>query len=97
MQILEASDIMEQTSKQVKIERKVVIKLIDGTIIRGLVNLNSDTVPLDRISDLFIKGEKPFIVIYGSTVGGKHDQVFVVNKGLIMWASPTADEGDWQY
>lgn len=88
---------MEETRKQVKDERKVVIKLVDGTIIRGLINLNSDNVPLDRVSDFFIKGENPFIVVYGSTVGGKHDQVFVVNKRHIMWATPTSDEGDWQY
>jgi hypothetical protein len=75
---------MEETRKQVKDERKVVIKLVDGTIIRGLINF-------------FIKGENPFIVVYGSTVGGKHDQVFVVNKHHIMWATPTSDEGDWQY
>ncbi len=83
--------------KQEKNERKIALKLIDGTVIRGTVNLNSDSIPLDRISDLLIRGTNPFIVIYGSTVGGKHDQVYVVNKQHILWASPADEEGNFQF
>jgi len=75
--------------------RKITLKLVDGTVIRGKVNLNSDTIPMDRISDLLIKGLHPFIVVYGTTVGGKKDQVFVVNKHHILWASPAEDEGSF--
>ncbi|PLX50659.1 MAG: hypothetical protein C0613_03245 [Desulfobulbaceae bacterium] len=82
--------------KQETQEKKITAKLIDGTVIRGVVNLNSDTAPMDRVSDLMIKGTNPFIVIYGTTVGVKKNQVFIVNKHHIVWASPVEEEGDYQ-
>ncbi|MDH5525173.1 MAG: hypothetical protein OEY01_14450 [Desulfobulbaceae bacterium] len=88
---------MDDSVKQETLERKVNIKLVDGTIIRGSVNLNSDHRPMDRVSDLLIKGTNPFIVIYGTTVGGKHNQVYVINKQHIIWASPSEDEGNFQF
>lgn len=88
---------METGVKQETHEKKITVKLVDGTVIRGSVNLNSDTSPMDRISDLLIKGTNPFIVVYGTTVGGKKDQVFIVNKHHILWASPAEDEGHFQF
>ncbi|MGV1099136.1 hypothetical protein ACUUL3_06940 [Thiovibrio sp. JS02] len=77
--------------------KKITVKLVDGTIIRGLVNLNSDTMPVDRVSDLLTKGQYPFIVVYGTTVGGKKDQVFIINKTQILWAAPAEDEGNFVF
>lgn len=88
---------MDDSVRQETLERKITIKLVDGTVIRGTVNLNCDHSPMDRVSDLLIKGSNPFIVIYGTTVGGKHNQVYVVNKRHILWASPTEDEGNFQF
>ncbi len=87
-------------SDGVKLEtmgKKVTVKLVDGTIIRGLVNLNCDSVPVDRVSDLLSKGQHPFIVVYGTSVGGKKDQVFIINKSQILWASPAEDEGHFVF
>jgi hypothetical protein len=92
---LYSSTIREALIKHETADRKVTLKLIDGTMIRGTVNLNSDHLPMDRISDLMIKGSNPFLVVYGTTVGGKHDQVYIINKRHIMWASPDEEEGDF--
>ena len=46
-----------------KENRLVVVKTIDGSLIRGNINLNSETLPMDRVSDLLIKGQTPPWVI----------------------------------
>lgn len=68
--------------------RSVVIKMIDGSVIRGQVNLYHEETQYNRISDLIARGSEPFLVVFGVTVEEKPDQVIIVNKRNILWAAP---------
>jgi hypothetical protein len=74
--------------------RKVTIKLEDGSHIRGgYINLYAEMDKekgafFNRISDLFLHGESPFVVVSNCTFGGEENQVLVVNKSKIIWVSP---------
>lgn len=65
--------------------RNVLIKTSDNQIIRGTVNLLSDSAPMDRVSDLMIKGQNKFLVMFNATVQGQKDAVIMVNKNQIIW------------
>ena len=67
--------------------QSVRIKLIDGTTVRGKLNLMSEKKQMDRLSDYFIKGENPFIALYGVRAHGGSD-FMVVNKQHIIWIMP---------
>ncbi len=66
------------------VERRVSIKTVDGAIIQGKINIG----PNKRISDVFLTGEAPFIVVYN--VGRQHvqDKVLIINKQHIVWVEP---------
>ncbi len=68
--------------------RGVALKLTDGSVLRGQVNLYYDEMPLNRVSDLFTKHLDPFLVVFNVAVEGKTDQVFIVNKQNIVWITP---------
>jgi small nuclear ribonucleoprotein (snRNP)-like protein len=69
------------------IPKYVKMKLSDGTTIRGKLNLYSDMKHMDRLSDYFITGENPFIVLYDVKTMGS-DNVMIVNKSHIVWVIP---------
>ena len=63
----------------------VNMKLVDGTIVQATVNLGSG----DRVSDLFTKGENPFVVVFDARFQGSvYEKVLIVNKRHIMWVEP---------
>jgi hypothetical protein len=74
--------------------KKVTMKLEDGSHIRGgCINLYAEMdkktgASFNRISDIFLHGESPFVVVSNCTFGGEENQVLVVNKGKIIWISP---------
>ena len=70
------------TSKE---NRLVVVKTIDGSVIRGNINLNSESLPMDRVSDLLIKGQNKFLIMYNATLGEKKDAAVIINKSQIVW------------
>jgi hypothetical protein len=75
--------------------RKVIIKLDDGSIIKGSVNLLSEQSEdkgtfFNRISDLFIHGKSPFVVVFDCTVSAGQQKVLVVNKNKIIWIAPVS-------
>jgi hypothetical protein len=72
--------------------RKVTIKLIDGSLIQGKVNLNHNEAVVQRVSDLFTKTVEPFIVVFDVKMESKSDQVFIVNKHNVVWVSPQDDQ-----
>ncbi len=72
--------------QEVKAQR-VRIKLTDGTTFRGKINLNSEAVPADRMSDFFLKGVSPFITIFDVSAQGRNS-FFIVNKAHIIWITP---------
>jgi len=65
--------------------RSIVVKTIDGSIIRGNINLNSESLPMDRVSDLLIKGQNKFIIMYNATLNEKEDAAVIINKSQIVW------------
>lgn len=68
--------------------REVAIKLVDGSMVKGKINMFHDEAMIQRVSDIFTKVADPFIVVFDATVEGKTDKVCIVNKQNIVWVSP---------
>ena len=71
--------------------RDVLIKLIDGSSVRGKINLYRDEVNLQRVSEIFTRVQDPFVVVYEATVEGEVGKTCVINKNNIIWVSPVED------
>ncbi len=65
--------------------RLVVVKTTDGSVIHGNINLNSESIPMDRVSDLLIKGQNKFLIMYNATIGDIKDSAVIINKSQIVW------------
>jgi len=68
--------------------RRVTIKLIDGSMIKGQVNLYHEEMTMNRVSDLFLRVKEPFIVVFVTTINRKKDRAIIVNKQNILWVLP---------
>jgi len=68
-----------------KENRQVLVKTIDGSLIRGNINLNSESIPMDRVSDLLIKGQNRFLIMYNASLGDRKDAAVIINKSQIVW------------
>jgi hypothetical protein len=76
----------ENISKVLK-PADVSIKTLEGTVIKGKVNLADE----NRMSDLFTKTDNPFIVVFDADfLGSPKKRVLVLNKQYIVWAEPVA-------
>jgi hypothetical protein len=64
--------------------RNITVRTTEGSTIRGKVNLGLQ----ERVSDLFIKSERPFIVVTGATHRDGKEKVLVLNKRNIVWVEP---------
>jgi hypothetical protein len=71
--------------------RKVTIKLVDGSLVQGKVNLYHDEAVVQRVSDIFTKIDDPFIVVFEATAEGKSGRVLILNKKNVAWVSPEDD------
>ncbi len=74
--------------------RNVIVKISDGSIIAGQVNLKGADERADRISDLLVKGQSGFLVVYNASdmkVSGEEVSVVILNKAHILWVIP--DDG----
>jgi hypothetical protein len=65
--------------------RAVVVKTSDGSVIRGYINLNSESLPMDRVSDLLMKGQNKFLIMYNASLNDKTDAAVIINKSQIVW------------
>lgn len=63
---------------------RVTIKMIDGSLLNGKVNLSSK----QRVSDLFTKSSNPFIVVVGALTKQAEDKIMFINKNHIIWVEP---------
>ena len=64
---------------------KVNVKTSDGSVIHGSINLGFE----NRVSDIFVRSESPFIVLFDTTVPGESSgKVLVLNKKHIVWVEP---------
>ena len=68
--------------------REVAIKLVDGSMVKGKINMFHDEGMVQRVSDIFTKIDDPFIVLFDATVEGKTGKVCILNKQNIVWVSP---------
>jgi len=68
--------------------RTVTIKLIDGSLVNGKINLHRSDVDIQRVSDLFTKIGDPFVVVFDATAEGKTGRVLILNKRNIVWIAP---------
>ena len=64
--------------------RKITIRMTDGNTISGKVNIGIK----ERVSDLFTKPEKPFIILLNSDHKDDVERVLIINKEHIIWAEP---------
>jgi hypothetical protein len=71
--------------------RKVSLKMVDGSLVQGKINLLSDEAVVQRVSDIFTKLTDPFIVVFDATAEGKSGRVLILNKRNIAWVSPEDD------
>jgi Family of unknown function (DUF6812) len=68
--------------------RAVTVKLVDGSLVNGKINLHRSDVEISRVSDLFTKITDPFIVVFDATAEGKTGRVLILNKRNIVWIAP---------
>jgi hypothetical protein len=73
--------------------RKVTIKMVDGSLVQGKVNIFHDEEVVQRVSDIFTKVSDPFIVVFDATAEGTSGRVLIINKRNIAWVSPEDDPG----
>jgi hypothetical protein len=78
----------EQNISRKIVARAVVIKMMDGSVIRGKLNLHREEQLFQRLSELFTQQADPFVVVFEATFEGNADRIFFVNKRNILWASP---------
>ncbi len=71
--------------------KEISIKLVDGSLIKGKVNLHHDEHMIERVSELFTQINDPFLVVFDATFEGKVGRVLIVNKRNIVWAAPEGD------
>jgi hypothetical protein len=68
--------------------RNVILKLVDGSLVKGKINLHHDEAVIQRVSEIFTHIDDPFLVVFDATVEGKPGKVVIVNKRNVVWASP---------
>jgi hypothetical protein len=73
--------------------RKVIIKMVDGSMVYGKVNIYHGEEVVQRVSDIFTKVSDPFVVVFDVTLEGKSGRVLIMNKSNIAWVSPDDDPG----
>jgi hypothetical protein len=71
--------------------RKVSIKMVDGSLVQGQVNVYHDEETVQRVSEIFTKLADPFVVVFNATAEGKSGRVLILNKRNIAWVSPEDD------
>lgn len=67
----------------------VVLKLVDGTQIRGRIRLREGPgLGATRLSDLINSDDDPFIILFDVDYREELGKVLFVNKSHIVWMSP---------
>ncbi len=64
--------------------KEAIVKLINGTVIRGCINLKNNT----RLSDLINTQENQFLIMFNCNLREELGHVLFVNKSQILWISP---------
>jgi hypothetical protein len=69
----------------------ISLKLSDGSVVKGKINLHHDEAMIQRLSELFTRLDDPFVVVFDATVEGKTGRVLIINKRNVLWAAPEED------
>lgn len=76
---------MEARKDTYKTEYKnITVRTTDGATFSGKINIGIK----ERLSDLFTKPEKPFIILLNSDHEEGSERVLIINKDHIIWAEP---------
>ena len=79
---------MEGRRENYKTEyRNITVRTTDGTTLAGRINIGIK----ERVSDLFTKTEKPFIILLNTDHSDGSEKVLIINKDHIIWAEPEED------
>lgn len=68
----------------VKQFRTVTIKVKDGSVITGKLNIGD----YPRVSDLFRQSQEHYLVLSDAEHRGSSGKVVIVNKSEIVWVEP---------
>ncbi len=68
--------------------RELTVKLVDGSVVKGKINLHHDEHMIQRVSEIFTQITDPFLVVFDATFEGESGRVLIINKQNIIWASP---------
>lgn len=91
---------MKKVGISTRVESRIIrIKLADGSVITGQVNLNRDlNNEYERLSDLLTKNSEQFLVVFSATEIRydldeviKHNVIFI-NRQYILWAIPEENQ-----
>ena len=74
----------EQETRKGFDSKEIIVKLIDGTSIKGWINLRENT----RISDLLNNYDAQFLVLFNCTLREELGKVLFVNRNHILWVVP---------
>ena len=72
--------------------RRLTLKLVDGSMVTGMINLIQRGETEHRVSDIFVGREEPFVVIFQATMGEMTNKVLVINKSHILWVMPEEEK-----
>ena len=72
--------------------RPITLKLVDGSVITGRINLIQRGEQEHRVSDIFVGRHEPFVVVFQATIGDMTNKVLVINKSHILWLIPEDDD-----
>jgi hypothetical protein len=74
----------DQEAKYQTEYRSITVRTTDGSTLNGQVNISPD----QRVSDLFIRTDKSFIVMVGVTSSNLQGKTRFINKNHIVWVEP---------
>jgi hypothetical protein len=72
-------DDLEQTNKKTPTDDRFVTIVTVGGEYKGMINLNSAPVKVDRVSDYLTKGNLSFLPLYNAIVMGAHGETIFLN------------------
>lgn len=62
----------------------ISLRTVDGSVIRGKINLEDK----ERVSDVLVRGDSPYLIIFDASTSNVEGKVFIVNKQHIIWVEP---------
>jgi len=75
---------MEKKNQYETNYRPITVHTIDGTTMNGKVNIAPD----ERVSDIFTRQDKPFIIMVDVMLKDSIGKIRFINKNHIVWVEP---------